>query len=391
MLGTRCSILKVSHPRYSWKVAFRSEGKLRYRYFKAKKDAQAFAAVKQAESEKHGNNTELSTTDRATLAEFQDEMELYGLDLRTALQNALEQARKDSQTTTISELIDEVISDRVEAEVSSKTLEDYELRLRGKFGAEFGHRSVASVTDTEINEWIAARSKSAVTQQRYRQLIKTMFGRAVEKRLRPDNPAVVARRIATRKKRADLGGKIGILTPAQAAALLAACPDDIVPAVAIGLFAGIRPGSPKTDSDEGELLRLDWSAVDLDAGAITVSADVSKTGYERLIPIQPNLAKWLAGHRRASGPIIPPNYYGKLRQARKDAGITKWPHDAMRHSFVSYHYQAFKNIGELVLATGHQNPDMIHRHYKRRVSEAAAKEFWSIAPAATNKITRIAQ
>mgnify|MGYP003655806850 CR=1 FL=1 len=391
MLGNTCTINKVTHPRYNWRVSFKSEGKIRYRFFKLKKDAQDFVEEKNAELTKHGTGTDLSASDRATLAEFKDELDAYGLTLRNALSMAIEQARKDTQPGTVTDLIDDVIRGREDAGVASKTLEDYELRLRGKFGKDFGHRAIAGITAAELDEWIRARSQSAVTQLRYRQLIKTMFGRAVEKGIRPDNPAVVARRIATRRKRAELGGKIGILTPEQASSLLAACPDDIVTAVAIGLFAGIRTGSPKTDSDEGELLRLDWSAIDLGAGAITVAAEVSKTGYERLIPIQPNLAKWLAPHRQASGPILPANYYNKLRQARKDAGIKTWPHDAMRHSFVSYHYQAFKNIGELVLATGHQNPDMIHRHYKRRVSEEAATAFWSIAPAGETNVVSIAK
>jgi len=53
-------------------------------------------------------------------------------------------------------------------------------------------------------------------------------------------------------------------------------------------FAGIRPSEP-----DGEITKLKPEAVDLDAGVISVSAEVSKVREPRKVVIQPNLAAWL--------------------------------------------------------------------------------------------------
>ena len=60
-----------------------------------------------------------------------------------------------------------------------------------------------------------------------------------------------------------------------------------VPYFALCLFAGIRPSVP-----HGEITKLKPEAIDLDAGVISVSAEVSKVREPRKVVIQPNLAAW---------------------------------------------------------------------------------------------------
>ena len=89
-----------------------------------------------------------------------------------------------------------------------------------------------------------------------------------------------------------------LLTVKQCAAMLRACiTADERRAVALLLFAGIRP-----DADDGEITKLEWSAIR--KGKIYVSADVSKTSSERIIPIRPRLARLLKGHPQA-GMVLP--------------------------------------------------------------------------------------
>ena len=59
------------------------------------------------------------------------------------------------------------------------------------------------------------------------------------------------------------------------------------------------------------------------------------------------------------------------------------PANAARHSFATFHLLAFRHAGETALQLGHgQSPEMLHRHYKGIASEAEAKTFWAIRPAA---------
>src|SRR5690606_30962398 len=92
-----------------------------------------------------------------------------------------------------------------------------------------------------------------------------------------------------------------LLTTTQCAAMLRAC---ITPgerrAVALLLFAGIRP-----DGNDGEISKLDWSAVG--DGKIRISPEVSKTDTDRIIPIRPRLARLIKGHPK-DGKVMPPGW-----------------------------------------------------------------------------------
>jgi hypothetical protein len=45
-----------------------------------------------------------------------------------------------------------------------------------------------------------------------------------------------------------------------------------------------------------------------------------------------------------------------------------WPHDALRHSFASYHLAKFQNAPSLALELGHQSNALIFSNYRRRVT-----------------------
>src|SRR5205823_1938147 len=64
----------------------------------------------------------------------------------------------------------------------------------------------------------------------------------------------------------------GILQPDELARLLAACCPQILAAVAIGAFAGLRTA---------ELARLDWTEVKLEDGFIEVTAANAKSSRRR--------------------------------------------------------------------------------------------------------------
>src|SRR4030095_16233873 len=64
---------------------------------------------------------------------------------------------------------------------------------------------------------------------------------------------------------------------------------------ALAAFTGIR---------SAELLRLEWSEINFEKGHIEVKAQKAKTATRRLVPIQPNLAKWLAPYRGRKGKLF---------------------------------------------------------------------------------------
>ena len=171
-------------------------------------------------------------------------------------------------------------------------------------------------------------------------------------------------------------GEIGILTPAQAEALLSRlCTDKlgVLPAVAVGLFAGLRVS---------EVMRLDWSSVDLGRGLIEVAARKSKTAQRRLVTISPNLRAWLAPFDGARGTVAPQagTYRRQLDRARRAAGIEPWPRNALRHSFASYHLAFHRSAAETALQLGHSESRTLFAHYRELVKPEDAKAYWQTFP-----------
>ena len=103
-----------------------------------------------------------------------------------------------------------------------------------------------------------------------------------------ENPILKVPQHRIRRRR----GMAVTLSAAQARELMEHAEDyeggQWVPYFALCLFAGIRPSVP-----HGEITKLKPEAVDLDAGVISISAEVSKVREPRKVAIQPNLAAWL--------------------------------------------------------------------------------------------------
>ncbi|CAM3150564.1 tyrosine-type recombinase/integrase [Rariglobus hedericola] len=147
-----------------------------------------------------------------------------------------------------------------------------------------------------------------------------------------------------------------------------------VPYFALCLFAGIRP-CLRT----GEILRLKPELVNLEAGIINITAEVSKVREPRKITIQPNLAAWLKAYPLDKFPIIPAN----LQHVRaKIAKAFELSHDIMRHTFISMFVAKFRSIGEAAIQAGNSEA-IIRKHYLDMKSQTEAEAFNAIMPKKT--------
>jgi integrase len=165
--------------------------------------------------------------------------------------------------------------------------------------------------------------------------------------------------------------KLKVFTPKQLANLLAAAGPSLLPALALQAFAGLRTA---------EVLRLEWSDVDLVRGIVTVAAHKSKTARRRLIPIAQNLAEWLRPYAQMSGPVYSTktrNYHADIEALRSSIGLSTWPNNGLRHSFASYHLAKHQNAPQLALEMGHSTPRMIFENYREVVAPAEAERYWT--------------
>lgn len=153
----------------------------------------------------------------------------------------------------------------------------------------------------------------------------------------------------------------------------------LLPYFVLGFFCGVRP--------EGELRKLEWSAVDWHRGRLNIPAHVAKGGKRaRPIDIPENALAWLAAYRSRSGAVegnVLALTNKQLRDARavanKIAGA-RWIQDGMRHSFATYHVALYDDPITTGLRMGHLGTLMMGRHYVAGVHKEEGAKYFAIAP-----------
>jgi integrase len=262
----------------------------------------------------------------------------------------------------------------------------------GRFEKKFGKRPVATVTPQEIEDWLHDLGVAPGSVNSYRRILIVAFNDAKRHGFTEENPAENTMRSK------ELETEVGILTPDEASALLAGADEAIIPALAVGLFAGLRAA---------ELERLDWEEVRLDLGHVRVKASKAKSAKNRIVPVSENLKKWLSPYVKGNGSIWPRGGRKLMEDAHVAAGfgtptevsdanakgreLKEWPKNALRHSYATYHLAHHQNAAELVLHMGHTNTGLIFAHYRLPVTPDEAATYWSINPESASNIVDLAK
>jgi integrase len=249
-------------------------------------------------------------------------------------------------------------------ETAIRTLRGF---LGGAFTLQFGERQLSTVALDELKTICLLPDLQPRTRLNRIRMVSQLYNYAVEH-------GWVSGNLAERIVRPILEKKEPGYLNVDAARHLLEHADDfgLLPYVALGLFAGIR---------RAELLRLDWSAVNLVDREITIGSEMAKTRSRRVIPYGDTLAVWLERCARSSGPVVTQKFESNFRRLRRAAGIKHWPQNAPRHSFASYHVAQYRDPVQTAYLLGHRGgTDMLDNHYRGLVSSAKAKEFWALRP-----------
>jgi integrase len=359
---------------YPWIATYKEAGSIRKKYFRCPDAANEFKKLHEAEADAHGTKHRLNDVERSAVVETRELLAEVGLTLREAVIMAANHQRMLKRSAPVGTLIGEFIRLKDQEGRSARHLRDLRGKL-GRFAETFGSCQTASVSSEQITEWLTGLNVSAASILSYRRILVGLFNDAIRRRYREDNPAAAA------IKPKSIESEIGILTPFEAARLLEHADEAILPAIAIGLFAGVR--------DE-EIHRLDWSDVDLNGGYIEIKARNAKASRRRLIKIRDGLAAWLQLSAAQTGAVWPANGRKRMEAARAAAGFNgagnqTWPRNAMRHSFASYHLAEFQDAAALALELGHADTGIIFRHYRELVRPKEARNYWTIFPATAER------
>jgi integrase len=383
----RKHVLKIVEERHGAGVRFRisglydAAGKRIRRTFQKRGEAQAFLDGERIKRENLGERAKAIPGwlhEQAVAAH--ELLKESGKSLIDAARFYLEHQQQRAASVTVKEAVAALIENRRRNGLSVAYLKELEGRL-GRFAADFGARLLCEITTAEIDDWIAALGTGPQTANHYRRVTSLLFNFGAKRGWMKENPAakIDVRKVVT--------GAPPIFTVAEAHDLLRAAAEndaELVPFVAIGLFAGLRIA---------EVARLDWQAVNLQRGFIEVAADKAKTARRRLVPVEANLRAWLAPFASHTGPVTPENARKRLDVVRRAAGfretancgrdatgLKEWPNNGLRHSYASYHLAHGQDAARTSLHLGHTGPDLLFNHYRELVTPEQGAAYFEIMP-----------
>lgn len=353
-----------SRGKYTWEVDAVVNGVRKRKFFTSQKKAKVWADLRNIELENSGLNAlSVSEEMRVTIQRATVLLEPYGKSILEAVTTALPLFEAELTSRPVEHVLVSLLKAKRSDGLSDRYLRDMKNRL-ARFVSAFEGRNVAGIGTGELKEWLRSLPGGAVTKNNFRRLLSVFFEFAIEAEWCDENPAKKIKAFPKPHR------AIGVLTPDEAARLLAAADARLKPMLAIGLFTGLR---------RSELLRITWGAVRLSAGLIQVDVTKTKSSSRRFVRIRQNLRAWLLGCGKFE-PLSADQYRSLLEAAREAAGISEWPHNALRHSFCTYALAHERNLADLVLEMGHTNPQMIFAHYRELVTPDDAAAFWRLTP-----------
>ena len=273
----------------------------------------------------------------------------------------------------VPEILKELLEVRKKEGASAVHVKDLRGRLR-IFAAKFTC-TLASVSSCQIHDFLLALNVEARTRNNFRNAVSNLVGFARQRRYVPRQYDPLAEVPVAKEIRKP----VEIFTVEDITNLLQHAKPTLVPFLCLVAFGGLR---------HEEAARLDWA--DYTNGHIRVRAEIAKCRQSRLIPVQPNLASWLAPFRKTGGAVQPfANVTDELADLAKATGM-KWKHNGLRHSFGSFRLAVAQDPAKVAYEMGN-SVAMVFKHYRALVTEDEGKAWFGIMPTAAPNVVSLPQ
>ena len=338
-------------------------------FFKTKANADAECLRQKTLLERHSRAAVgLSQREMSDVITARDKLADYNADINEAVAFFVDhQERVRRCKTTVAELKGEVIEAKQKDGRSARYIQSLR-QYCDRFCQAFGEQPVAAITTEQLDNWLRDLPLAPKSRANFRSHVGVLFSFAKQRRMIDSNPIEFTARPKLVDKQPE------IFTVDELTMLLEAAQrvePSVLPMLAIGAFSGLR---------DAEIKRLDWSEVNVARGHIDVKAAKAKSARRRIVPIQPNLAAWLRPYNGMPGPVVPEYARGKLARVRKDASLTRWPQNGLRHSFASYRVAAIDDAPRVAAELGHTTPQLLYSTYRELILPSEAERYWNIRP-----------
>lgn len=399
---THCKVTATTNPRAPYRVWFPKsvDGGAARRVFKsfANEDrAWLFAEEQDKEIAAHGLRFgDITGEARRAFDHYRDQaMALDGIGLtlpsfETLVATAITDYRKSHEAAssiTIAEGLEQFLAykkSRV-GDRQNRTLKSFLTR----FAKDFGDRPFPAVTAAEIVGWLdglkplnkhpkAGALLSPTARNNHRNVLSTLFAYAAApaRAWCHHNPLsdVQPEKIVTHEPRAYSVAAVATLMQTA----LVSKPE-LLPMLVLGMFCGLRVSE----------------AAQIDLAQLTTDTDefraTGKTGM-RLAPLTDAAKAWLGSQVRRTGKAWLGNegeFYESMRSLFALSGVDAIDNGA-RHTFISYRCADTRDVAKVADECGN-SATKIKNHYRKLVTEAAAKEFFALRPATKANVTSIVE
>jgi len=294
-------------------------------------------------------------------------LEGSGMSLAEAVRRAVE-GKRSVRKVTINEAAHDFLRTRLELRASTAGWYTASLSL---FCGQFGETRMDDLTRAEFRAWMQQNSQGPGVVR----AVRALYNWAIK-----HEPPLAGQDVtAGLPSRGTRTAEIHYLPAAECASIMAGA-GKYRSALALMLFAGVRPDEIASQHKPALL----WRHVNAAEKIIRVPAEIAKTGRARIMEDLPDAVWAWLDSGKPDTPACPARSMQAVRLAQSIAGYgpkRPWPHDALRHTFATYHVAAFNDPGKTSMLMGHEgNPTMLHRHYRGLATKAEADAFWALRP-----------
>lgn len=376
----------------------------RRRFFPTRQAADEYADSVRRSIAEHGISAmALTGSESSRFAAARDKLAAAGATIEDAVEFFLDARRPIQRAVALGELLARCLEDKALAGCTARYLASFGCSCRSFVRGREG-LPASSATRDMVRDWVLGNGWSPKTQRNYLGDVREMFAWGKREGLLTATPLAGEDGFVRLSPNAD--GEIVCLDVATCAALLRTALfgeratslragtgkwsrqmvrggfRELIPALVLGMFAGVRPE---------EIQRMGVDGVDLKERTAVVAGRQAKTRRRRVVEMDGASARWLRLWRRLcpdQSSFAPKNFARKWDALRAAAGVLDWPHDALRHTAASYHYASHKDEAALKAMLGHAaSEDTLFRHYRavrtcggQTVTRKLAVEFWGLCP-----------
>lgn len=252
----------------------------------------------------------------------------------------------------------------------------------------YGHEFLEAIRREHLETWLSELPFGAVTKKNYRSTLRAAWTFFERKEWIDKNIAIAL------KCPKIVRNEVGIFTVEETEKLLReneTIDPEVCGLLALGLFAGMRTSA---------ISRVAYDEINFEARGILTPAEKTKKQRRNYIENLPdNLWAWLKQTPRSAfnwserkwkkrreialrraGLLINSQDIKRFAKKGKKVELKIPPHNAMRHSFVSYHVALHRNFQDTALIISHKGTNVLFEHYLGVATKANAKQYFEIYP-----------